>query len=571
MKIAEAVLNRLNKDYLLPSIQREFIWLENPAEKRIEKLFDSILQEYPFGSILTWSIDKAPALTQLDWEVYEFIKDYDSDNPHNNPANINGFSKLFLILDGQQRLTALNIGLRGSFTKKKKLNKLYINLFSDIENDPDNEFGFKYEFKFLANISQDDNELWFEVGKVLNYHDKNTEVFKQDYDSIIKDKTSNNDLIIKAKMILGQLHKRICTDDTLYEPAPISTADDEKVLNIFVRTNDGGVKLEKADLLLSYMESNKKSVFTPNGARKEITDFVDSLNKEETHKPNYNFAKDDVLKTSLVLSNLEVQYKLKNFNEKNLIIISNNWLTIKKYLECTVKLIARYGFSSKNIISKNSLIPIAFFFQTKNISTSFVASQANQDLEQKNEIIKWLVVSQLTRAFGSSSDTTLKSVRESIKSGKSFKEINFGRIIEKEDVEKWINRESFGSKYSHLLLLLITKNKYWDECQQDHIFPDSKFNEEEFKKLSLTDMQIKFYEKYKNSIINLHLLNPLVNIVKSNDDFIDWGHTQNRDFLESSLIPTDIDLSFSNFENFIEKRKEKLINKIYELLRPSNP
>jgi len=138
-------------------------------------------------------------------------------------------------------------------------------------------------------------------------------------------------------------------------------------------------------------------------------------------------------------------------------------------------------------------------------------------------------------------------------------------------VEKWINRESFGSKYSHLILLLITQNKYWDECHQDHIFPDSKFNEDEYKKFKLNDSQIKYYELHKNSIINLHLLNPSVNIVKSNDDFIDWGNEQNKEFLESSLIPTDINLGFDNFESFIENRKEKLIDKIFKLLRPNNP
>ncbi len=575
MKIAELIFKKVNRDYLLPSIQREFVWLKNPLEKKIEKLFDSIMQKYPFGSILVWEVDKPVELEKIQWEVYNFVQDYDEDAPHNKTASINGFTKLFLVIDGQQRLSALNVGLKGSHNKssykKKKILKLFLNLFSDIENDPDNNYGLKYEFKFRENSPENspenDSELWFEVGKVLDFYDKDTEVFKEHFDQSIRLKTKDNEKIIKAKMTLGQLHQTLCCDDSLII-IPV-TGDDEKALNVFVRTNDGGIKLEKADLLLSYMESNK-GIFKPNGARKEIFGFVDQLNKEELHKPDYNIAKDDVLKAALVLSNLEVQYKLKNFNKENLEIISDNWEIIKKYLELTVKLIARYGFSSKNIISKNSLIPISYYLMKKSVSNSFIASQSTIDIKNKSEIIKWLIISQLTGAFGSASDSTLKSVREAIDSNKSFSDINHLKNIEKEDVEKWINKESYGSRYSHLILLLVTKNMYWDACHQDHIFPGSKFNEDEYQKISLTKMQINYYEKYKNSIINLHLLNPSVNIVKSDDDFIDWKITQNKDFLESSLIPTEIDLNFKNFETFIEKRKQKLIDKIYETLMPKN-
>lgn len=566
MKISEVILKRLNQDYVLPSIQREFVWL-NSNDKKVEKLFDSILQEYPFGTILIWEIDKPIDSTQINWEVYKFIQDYDHDNPHNKPASINGYPKLNLVLDGQQRLSALNLGLRGVYSytsrKKKKQYKLYLNLFSDIENDPDNNYGLKYEFEFLEKVPDSDDQFWFEVGKVLDFHDKNTEVFKESFDSQIRAKGKSPEQIVNAKMILGQLHKTICSDDSL-KIIPFS-GDDEKALNVFVRTNDGGIKLEKADLLLSFMESNKQ-LFAPTGARKEIFGFVDSLNKEELHKPNYDFAKDDILKASLVLSNLEVQYKLKNFNEDNLKAISDNWVTIKKYTELTVKLIARYGFSSKNILSKNSLIPIAYYLQKRNASPSFIASQANDDLKIKNEIIKWLVISQLTGAFGSSSDSTLKSVRESIDSGKSFQEINLGRKIDKDDVEKWINREQYGSRFSHLILLLISKNKYWDECHQDHIFPKSKFDANSYEKLGLTEREIEYYEANANTLANLHLLNPSVNIVKSNDDFIAWKDNQNKDFLESSLIPLDIDHGFGNFKEFIERRRNMMVDSVFKSL-----
>lgn len=564
MKIADVVLNRVNRDYLLPSIQREFVWLKNAQDKKIEKLFDSIMQEYPIGTILTWGIDKDPTAEFIKWELYKFVQDYDKDNPHNELASTNGYNKLFLILDGQQRITAMNIGLRGkyAFTRynRKREFKLFLNLFADLENDPDNTYGAKYQFEFKENSPGDKGELWFEVGKVLDYRDKSTEDFKEDYDEFIRgcnpDNPPGRDLIKRAKSALGQLHKVICSDDVLQEKI-VLTDDDEKVLNIFVRTNDGGVKLEKADLLLSFMESNR-TLFQPKGARQELFDFVDQLNKEELHKPNYKFGKDDVLKACLVLSDLEVQYKIKNFNSENLTIISGNWHLVKKYLNLTVKLVAQYGFMPKNIVSQYALIPIAYYLQRNNYSDTFIASQANDHIATKTEIIKWFAKSQLTGAFGSSSDSTLKTIRTAINEGKRFEEINLGRKIEREDVEKWLTRERYNSPLSHLLLMMTTETRYWEECHQDHIFPRSKFREPVYATLGLTEPDKQFYNQHADSIANLHLLNSAINIAKSDNDFIDWSANQNKDFLTASHIPSDIDLNFSNFKEFIERRKEAL-------------
>ncbi len=257
MKIADFLLRRINLDYFLPSIQREFVWRR--SDQRIEKLFDSLLQEYPIGSILVWSISKPTENSNITWEVYKFVESFDEEQPHNIEANLNGIRHLRLVLDGQQRLTALNIGLRGSYSynsyNRKRTTKLYINLFSDIENDPDNTYGLKYEISFLERPSDVEGKLWFEIGKVLDYYEKETENFKEEFDDVIREKSNGNrDLITKAKTTLGQIHAVFCKDDRIKEIS-VDTTDDEKVLNIFVRTNDGGMKLEKADLLLSYMES----------------------------------------------------------------------------------------------------------------------------------------------------------------------------------------------------------------------------------------------------------------------------------------------------------------------------
>lgn len=42
------------RKYLLPSIQREFVWNTD----QIERLFDSIMQEYPINAFLFWEVHR---------------------------------------------------------------------------------------------------------------------------------------------------------------------------------------------------------------------------------------------------------------------------------------------------------------------------------------------------------------------------------------------------------------------------------------------------------------------------------------------------------------------------------
>jgi hypothetical protein len=103
MKIADLVMNRINRGWVLPSNQREFVWLRNPREKKIEKLFDSIHQEYPFGTILTWQVQKDSQADKIHWEVYQFAQHYDEDRPHNSQARMDNeeLSSLIALGDAQ--------------------------------------------------------------------------------------------------------------------------------------------------------------------------------------------------------------------------------------------------------------------------------------------------------------------------------------------------------------------------------------------------------------------------------------------------------------------------------------
>jgi hypothetical protein len=91
------VIEELNQSYFLPDIQREYVWLRKPKEKKIEQLFDSILRGYPIGSFLFWKLKKDDIETnkdakedseKLNFQLYKFIENYDERQTHNEKVNI---------------------------------------------------------------------------------------------------------------------------------------------------------------------------------------------------------------------------------------------------------------------------------------------------------------------------------------------------------------------------------------------------------------------------------------------------------------------------------------------------
>ena len=56
-------------NYVLPAIQREFVW----KPEQIEKLFDSLMQGYPFGTFLFWKVDPS---TSGKFKFYDFVLNY---------------------------------------------------------------------------------------------------------------------------------------------------------------------------------------------------------------------------------------------------------------------------------------------------------------------------------------------------------------------------------------------------------------------------------------------------------------------------------------------------------------
>src|SRR4051812_11139668 len=92
--------------FWLPNIQRPFVW----SEEQICRMFDSIMREYPIGTLLVWKtkakIRRRKFIDHFHRDLLARLSDFDVPTDE---------KKKCLVLDGQQRLQSLFIGLRGSY------------------------------------------------------------------------------------------------------------------------------------------------------------------------------------------------------------------------------------------------------------------------------------------------------------------------------------------------------------------------------------------------------------------------------------------------------------------------
>ena len=565
--IKKAIENIRKKHYVLPSIQREFVW----DSEQIERLFDSLMRDYPISTFLFWKVDKSRI---NDFQFYEFLKNFhEKDNRHNQKADLLGDEDVISILDGQQRMTSLYIALTGTYAKKipyyrwdspnafpKK--KMYLNI---IKKSDDIEL--EYDFQFLSDeeVVNDENHFWFPVSKVLDFNDL----------SGVMQFIIDNHLMDTSKYTVQQ--STFATDtlsklqNVIHQKGNISYFLEEgeeldKVLQIFIRINSGGTKLSYSDLLLSIATAQWKE----KDAREVIHEFVDEINKIGE---GFSFNKDFVLKSCLVLGGFtDIKFKVDNFTKEHMTLIEQNWEKISNSVKKAIELIAKFGYNRDNLISLNAVIPIAYFIQKNNFEDSVLHSSARET--DRRLIKEWLARVLLKGTFGGTPDAIypvmrnlvnenlgrfpLKEVIEYYK-GKR-KSINFTQ----DDIDNILNYDYGSARTYCALTLLYPALNYSFKYHQDHIHPKSFFSKRNLQHRGITDIE-NYISKY-NKLPNLQLLQTNLNLEKSNQEFKDWlqsvypNPADQKTYLLQNHIDSDVSLDFEDFIDFFEKRKLKLKN-----------
>ena len=549
------LIRDLNNDIYLPAIQREFVWNTD----KVERLFDSIMSDFPIGSFLFWRLEEKH---KDQWPIYEFIRNFDTESPHNTPANMAGITKdISLVLDGQQRITSLYIGLKGSYRYYYygwKKTELYLNLLRQSKPNDDNPQELIYEFSFRENDkpNKKDHQHWYKVGRILDFED--AEDAKADMSQALANLSEEDRQ--NANKLIGRLHNRIHT--SLVGNYYLEKSQDyDKVLQVFVRANSAGQQLEYSDLLLSTATAKWENL----DARNEINDFTTALNAN-----GFKFGKDFVLKACLFLTeDLPIQYRIKNFTKTNLLKIEANWDTIKDALSTTIRLISRFGFFEKNVVAPLALLPIAFFIM-KRADYKFETSSDASDSQAQMDIRKWFIFSTLKGAFGGSSDTTLNKTREILANCNTTSPFPESELYKALGIEPKFNRDeidrmlklTYQGRYTKLVLSLLCAGSDWKNqaLHEDHIFPQAEFKVRSLAGRGYDEAKIREYMSCYNTLPNLELLSPHDNTRKNASGFDKWFPQQDQHFKDRHLIPVVPDYSTDSFLTFFQERKKLMTN-----------
>jgi len=554
------------REYLIPSIQREFTWWED----QIRWLFDSLMQGYPINSFLFWEV---VGETKKKFVFYEFMKNYvEKHKIHSDEFSTTGHPNFHAILDGQQRLSSLYLGLKGSFAWHKPHSpwidsrdnfpprRLYLNVSR--QADKDDEENQVYFFKWLTEgeFNAQENQ-WFLAGEILEVQENELFSFIDSHSKLTS--SFGKEVIFR---LWNVVHKEAIVNYYLERDQNI-----DKALNIFIRTNKGGTPLSISDLIMSVVTSHWKS---------NAKEAVSGLKDEVFRNMGFTISKEFALKSYLYLYSEDIRYKVSNFSATASGNFESRWEDLRTSILMLFRLARRFGFTDHTLSSHNALLPILYYVHHAGISKAF---DSEVRFVKDREVVKrWLHIVLLKQALGTSADSILKTMRTVFTDDPIKQPIN--RLLSvypaKEIIERFtgefknltfddsvidalLRTQKDGPNSFSILALLYPNLDFQNgNFHKDHLHPATLFTDESLASLDVTSDRLGFFrDRYNwNSILNLQLLDSNENKSKNDGDLQPWVEKEAEklnisaaEFCSKRLIPASLDLK--DFESFIKERK----------------
>ena len=321
--IYEALEHIKEGKYVMPAFQRQYVW----SMEQIEKLWDSILLDYPISTFLFWHVDD----DNVSWDTYfcNFLSQvtFDSrkqaDSVNYELSNIDVKITDTAVLDGQQRLTSLFLSLFGhafirqKHARKKTVGGTVVKLLIELNKhkltvDEEEYNSKKYDIKFTEKVGKL-SPTQFEIREILSDKFKNDNTRKQAIESAIANVPADSKDY--ARDILNKLYNKIFVEK-LIRYTEIQDMKQDDALEMFVRFNSGGKALKKHEITMSILEA-----YWPNAKTEFGRLLVDSY---------AGFGSDFIVRSALMLYGDVVK---SNINKQIAEDLKNNWQDFKKALK----------------------------------------------------------------------------------------------------------------------------------------------------------------------------------------------------------------------------------------------
>jgi hypothetical protein len=552
--IYEALQNIKDGKYVMPAFQRQFVW----GMEQIEKLWDSILLDYPIATFLFWHIDDSNVTGDTYFCGFLSEVTFDSrkqaDSVNYELTNINVKNTSTAVLDGQQRLTSLFLSLFGgayirpNFARKKTGDKIVTKLLIELNKNKisvdEEEYNTKkFDIKFSEKVGRL-SPTQFEVKNILDkrFQDETTRD-KAIEEAIVNVPADSKDY---ARNILQKLYNKIFVEKLIRFTEIIDMKQDD-ALEMFVRFNSGGKALRKSEITMSILEAYWPSAKTEFGKI-----LVDSY---------AGFGSDFIIRSALMLYGDVVK---SNINKKIAEDMKNDWSDFKKALKNLESMLKEMKIDVSRFSSSwNVLLPIIYYIYFK----------TDYDKNIKG-VRAYLLRAIFFTYFQSGTTSKLQQMKSNMNSFdyeitiEMLDQMNDLRVTDGK-IEDVLNSEK-GSRVAGEVLYYLNldwSNKNF-KYEQDHLHPDSRFSESKPVSVILEDW--KRWRGMRNRLPNLHLLEGRSNGSKNDmrlvDYYNDMNDEQKAEFYKQAMISQEVSLEIEDFEKFYEARKAMLTERIRELL-----
>ena len=369
-------------DLQLPVLQRKYVW----STKQVCSLLDSLYRGYPSGSMLRWQAPKGTATKRAAVST--------------GPGGISPY----MLLDGQQRLTALAAVLHDNKVTVKGRTKPIEILFNMDHDDRDNEemprsAADTMDGPHEDDASRDDRSIFAPATATLrrdtNWISVTEALHSKRADTILSELGMNSRKDPARKKFLDHLKRLRRILDYRYRMVTIDQSRTySDVVHIFVRVNSHGTRLSAADLALAQISTIWEAA-------------VDKIENLEDHygQHGHNFNTSIILRALTIFATDLRQCRFDHLNTLSAKQIERGLDRTRIYLDAAVDLMRNdLGIDHSALLASN-FVPIV-------IASYLWKLDRNPRKAERDQLRKWAL---LALSWGRYSGSGVPMLEEDIR------------------------------------------------------------------------------------------------------------------------------------------------------------